>query len=431
MGKPQAPQAPNPVQVSQQQTGSNIATAIANGFMGNVNTVGPQGTTTFVETGGKQIDAGADGVFGVPIFTQYNTLSPAEQTKLDQQNQLGISLNNVAQAQTDKIGGILNTPVSAASVQPQMVNSIGSSPSFGQAGLFSPNAGAVQAAIGPQGSIQGSLANSGNIQDSYGPTDYSADRKAVEDALYSRVNPQLDRDRNQLETKLVNQGLARGSTAFNNAMDEANRQANDARMQVVGAGGAEQTRLAGLARDAGNFTNAAQQQRYGQNLGAGQFANTAQQQGYDQSIGAGTFANTAQQQKFDQQQGTQTFNNQTVAQNNDTAQRGFTNTQAAGNFANTARQQGVQELLAFRNQPINEISGLMSGGQVNIPQFQGYNAPTVANTDVSGNYYNSAAINQQNYATKAAQQNALVGGLAGLGGSGLYGLASGGLKKAF
>lgn len=404
MGKPQAPAAPNPVTVTNAQTGSNISTAIANAYIGNANTVGPQGSTSFAEgpahTVGVRNDDGTTTNYAVPTFTQTNTLSPAEQTKLNQTNQLGISLNDVAQQQTDKIGAQLNTPVSAASVQPQMVNSIGSSPSFGTAGMFSPNAGNVQSSVGPQGAIQSS----------YGPTDYSADRKAVEDALYSRVNPQLDRDRNALETKLVNQGLVRGTTAFNNSMDEANRQANDARMQVVGAGGAEQTRLAGLARDAGTF------------------ANTAQQQGYDQSVGAGSFANTAQQQKFDQQQGAQTFNNQATAQNNDNAQRGFTDTQAAGNFANTARQQGVQELLAFRNQPINEISGLMSGGQVNIPQFQNYNAPTIANTDVSGNYYNTAALNQQRFQTQQSGTNALIGGLAGLGGAGLYGFAGGKFK---
>lgn len=401
MGKSSPPAAPNPSTVSSAQTSSNIGTATANAYLGNVNTYSPQGSTTYAPSGTHTVTTfDADGkasYYDVPSFSQTNTLSPAEQTKLDQQNQLGISLNNVAQQQTDKIGAQLNTPVNANSIGPQMVNSIGLGPAMGNAASFTPNAGNVQSSIGPQG----------QIQSNYGSTDYSADRAKVEDALYSRVNPQLDRDRNALETKLVNQGLVRGTTAFNNAMDESNRQANDARMQVITAGGAEQSRLAGLAQQAGTF------------------ANSAQQQGYDQSLGAGTFANAAQQQLYGQQQGTATFNNQATAQNNDSLQRVFTNSQASGDFQNTARQQALQEMLALRNQPINEISGLMSGGQVNIPQFQSYNAPNIANTDVSGNYYNSAALNNQNYQTQASQQNALVGGLAGLGGAGLYGL----LKK--
>jgi hypothetical protein len=394
MGKADPPAPPNPVAVSNAQTGSNVQTAVANSWLGNANTVGPSGTVSYSANGSHPVRVqNQDGTYtnyDVPSFTQTTTLSPAEQQKLDQQNKLGISLNNVAQQQTDKIGNILGSPLDLNSVGPNAVQSL-TPPSAMTANT---NNWGIKSNIDP---------TSYGIQNSYGPTDFSADRQRVEDALNSRVNPQIERDRNALETKLTNQGLVRGTTAFNNAMDEVNRQANDERNQVIVQGGAEQSRLAGLAQQAGLFNNNAQAQQYSQN------ANDA------------TFRNASQQQLFDQNATQDSFN---AAQR----QAQFGNQATAGNFQNAARQAAIQEQLQQRNQPINEISALMSGGQVSLPQFQQYQGGTVAPTDVAGNYYNSAQLANQNYQTQAGQQNALVGGLAGLGGAGLYGLASGKFK---
>jgi hypothetical protein len=85
------------------------------------------------------------------------------------------------------------------------------------------------------------------------------------------------------------------------------------------------------------------------------------------------------------------------------------------------RQRSLQEMLALRNQPINEISALQSGGQVSLPNAPGFNAPQVANTDVSGNVYNSAALQNQQYQQQMQQQNAQMGGLFGLGQAGILG----------
>lgn len=84
--------------------------------------------------------------------------------------------------------------------------------------------------------------------------------------------------------------------------------------------------------------------------------------------------------------------------------------------------QAVQEALTERNQPINEITALMSGSQVSQPNFVG-NTPqaNVAPTDYLGavNSSNQAAFN--NYNAQMTQQNAMIGGLAGLGGAALGG----------
>jgi hypothetical protein len=83
----------------------------------------------------------------------------------------------------------------------------------------------------------------------------------------------------------------------------------------------------------------------------------------------------------------------------------------------TGRSQGAQEALTERNQPINEISALMSGSQVSQPSFTNTPQTQVAGVDYSGmvnNNYN--ALNQQ-YQTQVGQNNALMGGLFGLAGT--------------
>ena len=77
----------------------------------------------------------------------------------------------------------------------------------------------------------------------------------------------------------------------------------------------------------------------------------------------------------------------------------------------------MQELLALRNQPLNEFNALRSASQVEAPQFSGPSSVSMANTDVAGNI-NQAYQNQLN-AWNARQQssNGLLGSLMGLGGT--------------
>lgn len=71
------------------------------------------------------------------------------------------------------------------------------------------------------------------------------------------------------------------------------------------------------------------------------------------------------------------------------------------------RQQAVQEALTERNQPLNEIIGLLSGSQVQAPQF--VNTPT---TGVGGVDYTGLVNNK--YQADVAQHNSTMGGLFGL-----------------
>lgn len=83
------------------------------------------------------------------------------------------------------------------------------------------------------------------------------------------------------------------------------------------------------------------------------------------------------------------------------------------------RGQATQEALTERNQPINEITALLSGGQVSMPQFTGQQQPTIPTTDTAG-------LINQNYQQQLAnwqQQNQfgqnIMGGLFGLGSAGI------------
>lgn len=84
----------------------------------------------------------------------------------------------------------------------------------------------------------------------------------------------------------------------------------------------------------------------------------------------------------------------------------------------SGRGQAMSELLQQRNQPINEITALLSGSQVNMPQFPGANNYGIANTDYAGLVQNADAQKMQNWQIQQQQQQGMMGGLFGLLGSG-------------
>ena len=72
------------------------------------------------------------------------------------------------------------------------------------------------------------------------------------------------------------------------------------------------------------------------------------------------------------------------------------------NAENTARSNWLNEQYALRNQPINEISSLLSGAQVTNPQFVPTQGQSIPNVDYAGlvnqNYQNRVAASQANQA---------------------------------
>jgi len=82
-GPSSPPPQPNPTQVAGQQSQSNLSTAIANATIGNANTVGPNGSTTFSQTGTTSYTDPATGLtYQLPQYTSTQTINPDLQAAL-------------------------------------------------------------------------------------------------------------------------------------------------------------------------------------------------------------------------------------------------------------------------------------------------------------------------------------------------------------
>lgn len=87
-----------------------------------------------------------------------------------------------------------------------------------------------------------------------------------------------------------------------------------------------------------------------------------------------------------------------------------------------ARERALQERLQMRNQPINEITALTSGLQVNSPQFAQYQPGTIRPTDVAGQYNHYDQMRMQAWQAQQQQRSAMMSGLFGLGSAAIGGM---------
>lgn len=207
MGKsaPSAPAAPDPVATSAAQTASNKETALYNAGLNNPTTTTPLGTSTY------SIDTSDP---NNPKSSQNITLSPAEQAIFDQNNQ------NVTQQ-----GQVANTALQGVQTQANQPYNL-----------------------------------MGNIPQTLSGGDQQADLQKAQDSLYHQqtqyLDPQFQQSQVQLESQLVNQGIPRGSQAWNTAMqnESLNKQKayQSARDSATSGGAAYQAQLSntGLANQA-------------------------------------------------------------------------------------------------------------------------------------------------------------------------------------
>lgn len=368
MGKSRAPQAPDPIETGRAQTGTNVSTAIANQLGNMVNQVTPYGSLSYDQSGTFQFTDPTTGTtYDLPRFTATQSLTPAGQAI--QGNVMGAqtAMSGAAQTAAQRMQGLMGQGINTASLPARAA-----APTLSRA---------------PTGnySARGTIADAGGIRSTYS----IADRGQVEQAIMSRVNPQLAQDRATRENNLRQQGITPGSAAWDREMNTLNQQSTDARMQAILAGGQEQSRLAGLYGQQAQFENAAQAQRFGQNAARTSMFNDAQGVNYQRAMGNSAFNNQAAIDQY--------------------------------RLADQARSSALQEQVGLRNQQMNEIQALLGGSQVQSPNFvntPGLNMPT---TDYAG-------LIQQNYANRMGQYqqqmsnwNGLWGGLLGLGGRAMTG----------
>jgi hypothetical protein len=377
MSKPKAPTPPDPYKTADAQTGSSLMTALMNNQMGMVDQVGPNGSLRYTQTGEQAFTDPTTGrAYTVPRYQATTELSQSGQQIQNANDRSATNLANLGAEQSARLSELLGRPVDMSGV-PGMADRSGERPAQYGADLAAPSYDRLSGDAGLTTGYQ---------------NDFSADRKRVEDALFERLNPQLDRSRSNLETSLANRGIKLGSSAYDRALEESNKAANDARVSTVLAGGQEQSRLTDLARQEAEFGNNARQQTY---------TNQAQQTAFNNATGSQSFA--------DQQaiQGRQDVN----------ANNQFSQRQQIADALDRQHAQGMNEKFAVRNQPLQELLAILNGTNVENPNFALATPDRMATTDMAGLINQGYGQQQQNYQNQLASNNAMMSGLFGLGSS--------------
>lgn len=276
MGKdsPKPPPPPDPAATAAAQTKTNIASAIAQANLNRINQYTPQGSLTYTQ------DKNADGTpavneDGTPRYSQTQTLSPDEQKKYDQANQVALALGGLADSNIDRVKQTQATP-------------------FTYDGMTAMRDGAHG------GPVQTDLNYSG-LTKLPGTDDFSADARRVADSVYgqaaSRLDPRFQQSDSDMKATLAAKGISENSDAYRREIDNASRAKNDAYNQAQysaqQAGSDEQSRIFGLAM---------QSRQQGQNEvdAQGSFHNTAQSQAFNQDAANVAMANQARQAQIEQ-----------------------------------------------------------------------------------------------------------------------------------
>lgn len=385
------PKAPDPVRTANAQGQMNKETAIAQANLNAVDYVTPYGNITTTQTG-----TWAD---GTPKYTQTTQLSDTQRQVLDQTQGAQQNLASIANSQSDFLKNYLSSSVDTSGV-PAL-----SSSADGYNQMFSGNIGnGFSSNFSPD--IGGSYTDtvSGNYATSYaGADDFSADRKSYEDALWSRTASDRAQQEDHLRSTLAAKGIREGSAAWNAEMQRLGAQNTDARLATLLAGGQEQARMVGLARQAAQFGNDAILNRF-----------NAQNSAALASAGYGSSQQQAQNAAALAQAGYGTSSqlNQNAA------------ALAQQQAQNAARSQGLAEVYAARNQPLNEINSLISGSQIINPNTS---TSAVSQTPVAGVDY--TGLVQQKYQADLASSQSKMGGLFGLLGAGITAFSDRRLKE--
>ena len=377
MGKKATPPpVPDYGAAAKQQGTANLESAVATSKLSNPNTYGPLGSQ--VVTYGT----GADQY--TPTIRQ--TLTPDAQATLEAQQGVERSLAELGQQGVAQAKTILGTP-------------------------FNPNLPGIDTSIAESVSpVNQATYNAGSAQRSVaGPTfQQGIDTSGIaampvnagmtgQQAIMSRLQPQLTQNENATRQRLANQGLVTGGEAYENEMRTMGQNRNDLELQAAAQGI--------------NLDAMMNQQGFGQAQARGQFGNEAQQSQFNAALQNAGMGNTALQQDYQNQLAAQTAQNAAVAQN-------FNQQLNLAQFGNAAQQQSLEQQLALRNQPLNQITGLMSGSQIQMPQFQGFQPSNVAAAPIYQGVQDTFQGQMDQYGIRQQAKNNLTSGLMSLGGAG-------------
>jgi hypothetical protein len=97
--------------------------------------------------------------------------------------------------------------------------------------------------------------------------------------------------------------------------------------------------------------------------------------------------------------------------------QGFNEASSEMAAQNAALQAELQRQAFLRQQPLNEITGLMSGSQIQMPQFQGYSPTSIAPAPVFAGAQAQGASDMDRFGIQSSNVNARNAGLYNLAGT--------------
>ena len=189
MGKQSAPQAPDYTAAAEKTAAGNLAAARQQTSANRVNQYTPYGSLTYKDLGNDK-------------WEQTQTLTPQAQATLDKQMALSDKYADTANTGFDKVQGLLSNPELDMSQLPQRGINVG---------------------------------------------------QTAQEAIMSRLRPQLDQQDEALRTRLANQGITLGSDAYGKEMTAQGQRGNDLQLQAA---------LQGINLDQSNRASALQEQAY-------------------------------------------------------------------------------------------------------------------------------------------------------------------------
>jgi hypothetical protein len=396
-------------------------------------------------------------------WTQQSTLGGNDRTLYDQSQaaQLGLSgmaltgLDKVSQAISQSVAPDIAVQGGPAATADRMTTNV-NAPDFvgGQidtSGLQGSvgNAGQMRTSIGPVNGVEqyvvdnngdriltqsganqqasglgAGLNNSAKIQTSLGLDPTLLNQNAT-DALYKAntqyLDPQFAQSQAKMESQLANQGITRGSEAYNNAMLNFNNQKQqaytDARNQAIGQGTAAAQGLFGMGLQGAQFGNTSLGQQFGQNVTAQQLANASAGQNnanaqtnmgltnaalgqqFGQNVTSANFANAAQQQAYNQAQGNAQFQNTAQAQQYG---QNLSDMQAQNTAVGQRFGMDTSNQASTNNAQTQQYSAAIANANLNNQQLS-----QLYNQQLQSGQMSNAASNQQLAQKQAIQQNPL------------------------
>ena len=219
-------------------------------------------------------------------------------------------------------------------------------------------------------------------------SDPEAFRSTIEQTLFNRqlglLQPEFTRQREELETNLINRGIPITSDPYNQAVNRLESQQNEQLQRL-----AQQATLA-AGQESDRLVNQARQNRameFGERAATGEFGLARQQQAFGQDAANVQLQNAARQQQI----ADQLLSNQVAQQQ---------------------RQREIAERNALRSQNFNELAALLGGPQIQQASFFAPGA-----IDTQGAFAAQQAAQQNAFNQAMGNRQANLGGLFGLAGN--------------